>query len=115
MNIWERFTGSDITKEMKMLELRAEKLPADYKDAWEKIINNLWSYSDFSGRNLLLIFDGLIGLLEESAANGQNIKEVLGDDIKDFCSSLAKEEGVKSLRDKWRKQLNNNIAKKLGK
>jgi DNA-binding ferritin-like protein (Dps family) len=39
----------------------------------------------------------------------------LGDDIKGFCSALVGEEGAKSYRDKWREQLNNNIAKKLGK
>jgi len=39
----------------------------------------------------------------------------LGDDIKGFCSALAGEEGAKSYRDKWREQLNKNIAKKLGK
>ncbi|MNF13730.1 hypothetical protein D3C80_2156800 [compost metagenome] len=61
------------------------------------------------------VFDGVLGLLETSAADGQSIGEVLGDDIKGFCSALAGEEGAKSYRDKWREQLNNNVAKKLGK
>ncbi|MNN82413.1 hypothetical protein D3C81_1993470 [compost metagenome] len=61
------------------------------------------------------ILDGVIGMLEEAAAEGQSVEEVLGDDIKGFCSALVGEEGAKSFRDKWRKQLNNNIAKKLGK
>jgi DNA-binding ferritin-like protein (Dps family) len=60
------------------------------------------------------ILDGVLGLLEETAADGQSVQEVLGDDIKGFCSALAGEEGAKSYRDKWREQLNNNIAKKLG-
>lgn len=115
MNFWEKITGSDMTKEMKNFESRAKKLPTDYQVAWEKINTNLWSYSDFSGRNLMPILDGVLGLLEETAADGQRVQEVLGDDIKGFCSALAGEEGAKSYRDKWRKQLNNNIAKKLGK
>jgi DNA-binding ferritin-like protein (Dps family) len=61
------------------------------------------------------ILDGVLGLLEETAADGQSAQEALGDNIKDFCSALAGQEGAKSYRDKWRKQLNNNIAKKLGK
>jgi DNA-binding ferritin-like protein (Dps family) len=115
MNFWELITGSDMTKEMKTFESRAKKLPNNYQAAWEKINANLWTRSDFTGRNLMPILDGVLGLLEEAAADGQSVQEVLGDDIKDFCSALASEEGAKSFRDKWREQLNNNIAKKLGK
>lgn len=116
MNFWEKITGSDMTKEMKAFESRAKKLPADYQAAWEKINANLWSsYSDFTGRNLIPILDGVLGLLEESVTDGQSVQEVLGNDIERFCLALAGEEGAKSVRDKWREQLNNNIAKKLGK
>jgi len=115
MNFLEKITGSDMTKEMKAFELRAKKLPADYQSAWEKININLWEYSDFTGRNLMPILDGVLGLLEETAVDGQSAQEVLGDDIKGFCSALVGEEGAKDYRDKWRQQLNNNIAKKLGK
>ncbi|GAA3408197.1 DUF1048 domain-containing protein [Paenibacillus hodogayensis] len=115
MNFWEKITGSDMTKEFKTFETRANKLPADYQAAWEKMKVNLWSHSDFTGRNLMPIFDGVLGLLEETAADGQSVQDVLGDDITGFCKALAGEEGAKSLRDKWREQLNNNIAKKLGK
>ncbi len=115
MNIWDKITGSDMTKEMKTFAKRTKKLPADYQVAWEEINTNLWSYSDFSGRNLMPILDGVLGMLEETAADGLSVQEVLGDDIKGFCSVLAGEKDAKSYRDKWREQLNNNIAKKLGK
>ncbi len=113
MSFLEKITGSDMTKELKSFEVRAKKLPADYQAAWEKINVNLWQHSDFTGRNLMPILDGVLGMLEETAADGQSVQEVLGDDIKGFCSALASEEGAKSFRDKWREQLNNNIAKKL--
>lgn len=115
MNFWEKITGRDMTKEYKAFETRIEKLPADYQTAWNEINVNLWEHSDFTGRNLMPILDGVLGLLEESAADDQRVQDVLGGDIKAFCSALAGEEGAKSLRDKWREQLNNNIAKKLGK
>ncbi|WP_366921534.1 DUF1048 domain-containing protein [Metallumcola ferriviriculae] len=115
MNYWEKITGSDMTKELKTFESRAKKLPADYQAAWEEINANIWVYSDFTGRNLMPILGGVLGLLEETAAEGQSIQEVLGGDIKGFCSALVGEEGAKSFREKWRQQLNNNIAKKLGK
>nr|WP_283163374.1 DUF1048 domain-containing protein [Sporolactobacillus mangiferae] len=104
-----------MTKEFKAFELRAKKLPADYQVAWEKIKANLWPHSDLTGRNLMPIFDNVLGFLEETAADGQSAQEVLGEDIRGFCSALAGEEGAKSFRDKWRAQLNHNIAKKLGK
>ncbi|MCM0650530.1 DUF1048 domain-containing protein [Clostridium swellfunianum] len=115
MNFWEKITGSDMTKEYKTFQSRAKKLPADYQEAWEKIKENLWPHSDLTGRNLMPILDGVLGLLEETSADGQDIQEVLGDDIKGFCLALLGEEGANSYRDKWRKQLNNSIAKKLGK
>jgi len=115
MNFWEKITGSDMTKELKTFESRAKKLPADYQAAWEEINANIWVHSDFSGRNLMPILDGVLGLLEEMAAEGQSVQEGLGGNIKGFCLALAGEEGAKSFRDKWREQLNNNIAKKLGK
>lgn len=115
MNFWDKITGNDITKEFKAFETRVKKLPDDYQVAWEKIKSNLWEYSDFTSRNLMPIFEGVVGLLEETAADGQSIEMALGEDIKGFCSELALEDGAKSFRDKWRKQLNSNIAKKLGK
>ncbi len=114
MNFWERITGRDMTRELRRLETRAQKLPPDYQAAWSKIKSYFWSHSDFTGRNLMPILDGVLGLLEETAADGQRVQEVLGDDIQGFCSALTGEEGADSFRDKWRKQLNNNIAKKLG-
>lgn len=114
MNFWDKITGSDITEEFKTFESRAKKLPADYQAAWEEIKANLWPHSDFTGRNLMPILDGVLGLLEETAADGQSVQEVLGDDIKDFCLALVGAEGAKYYRDKWREQLNNNIARKLG-
>ena len=115
MNFWDKITGSDMTKEFKSFESRAAKLPADYREAWEKIKTCLWPHADFTGRSLMPILDNVLGLLEETAADGQGIREVLGDDIKGFCSALAGEEGAKSFRDKWREQLNNTVAKKLDK
>ncbi|MGB8452431.1 MAG: DUF1048 domain-containing protein [Anaerocolumna sp.] len=115
MNFGEKITGSDMTNELKTFESRVKKLPADYQAAWEEINANLWPHSDFTGRNLMPILDGVLGLLEETATDGQSVGEVLGDDIKGFCSALVGEEGAKSYRDKWREQLGNNITKKLGK
>ena len=113
MNFWEKITGSDMTKDLNAFESRARKLPTDYREAWEKIKSNLWPHADFTGRNLMSILDGVLGLLEETAADGLSAREVLGDDIACFCKALAGEEGAKSFRGRWRAQLNDSILRKL--
>lgn len=114
MSFWETITGSDLTRDYKAFEARAAALPADHRAAWEQIKGHLFLYGDFTGRNLMPIFDGVLGLLEETAADGQNIHEVLGDDIPGFCAALAGQGGGRDFRDRWREQLNRNVAKKLG-
>lgn len=113
MNFWKRITGSDMTRQMKGFESRAGKLPTDYQAAWMEISANLWPHSNFSGRNLMPILDGVLGLLEETAAEGQSVQEVLGDDVKGFCSALIGAEGATSFRDRWRRQLNDTVSRKL--
>ncbi|MFD9740014.1 DUF1048 domain-containing protein [Umezawaea sp. NPDC059074] len=113
MNFWETITGSDITREHKAFEVRADALPADHRAAWTEIKGHLAPYADFTGRNLTPILDSALGLLEETAADGQSAREVLGDDVEGFCAALAGGEGSRTFRDRWRRQLNRNVARKL--
>jgi DNA-binding ferritin-like protein (Dps family) len=113
VTFWDRITGSDITRDYQAFEARAARLPADHRAAWEEIKARLVPHSDFSGRNLLPILDGALGLLEETSADGQSARDVLGDDIAGFCAGLAGGEGARSPRDRWREQLNENVARKL--
>lgn len=113
MNLWDTITGSDMDREQKAFEARAKRLPAEYQAAWEAIKTNLWPHSDFTGRNLMPILDGVLGLLEESAAEGQPIGEVLDGDIPGFCAALLGKDDANATRDKWRRQLNSAVAKKL--
>ena len=114
MNFWDKITGADMTREMALFEGRAQALPADLRAAWEEIRLQLWHHADLTGRNLMPLFNGALGLLEEAAADGQSAQEVLGGDIEGFCTALAGEEGAHTARDKWRRQLSRNVAKKFG-
>jgi DNA-binding ferritin-like protein (Dps family) len=69
-------------------------------------------HSDFTGRGLTLIVDGVLGLLETKAADWQSVAEALGDDIPGFCAAVAGEDGAKDYRDRWREQLNRTVARK---
>jgi len=113
MNLWETLTGSDLTREYKGFEARAAQLPEEYRAAWRDISAQLMPYGDFTGRNLMPILDGALGLLEESAADGLSVDDVLGEDVAGFAAALAGEEGAPDFRDKWRRQLNRNVARRL--
>jgi len=113
MSFWESITGSDLTTQWKAFEARAAALPADHQAAWRQIKSNLFPYGDFTGRNLTPIVDAALGLLEQASADGQSVGEVLGDDIPGFCRALAGGEGARTYRDRWREQLNSNVARKL--
>ncbi|MCS7476726.1 DUF1048 domain-containing protein [Umezawaea endophytica] len=114
MNLWDTITGNDLTREWKAFEARAEALPEEHRAAWNEMFGHLFPYGDFTGRNLMPILDQALGLLELAAADGQGVHEVLGDDIGGFCAALAGEEGARSHRDRWREQVNRNVARKLG-
>lgn len=113
MTFWEAITGSDLTREWKAFDARADALPDEYRAAWEEIKGYLLPYSGFTGRNLTPILDSALALLEETAADGQSVHEVLGDDLRGFSAALAGGEGVHTYRDRWREQLNRNVARKL--
>ncbi|MGL4452313.1 MAG: DUF1048 domain-containing protein [Sarcina sp.] len=114
MNFWDKVTGNDMTREFQIFEKRAENLPKEYKLVWEEIKKNIWEHSNFTGRNLIVIFDEAITMLEETANEGLNINDVVGNDVEKFSYDLIGKDRVNALRDKWRRQLNNNIKKKLG-
>jgi DNA-binding ferritin-like protein (Dps family) len=113
MSFWETITGSDLTREWTAFENRAAALPPDYRAAWQQIKSHLFPYGNFTGRNLTAIADAALGLLEEASADGLSLPEVLGDDIPGFCAALAGGSGARTYRDRWREQLNRNVARKL--
>ena len=114
MDVWDKITGNDLTREWREFEARASRLPREFRDAWGEVIAHLFPYGNFSGRNLTPIVDGVLGLLEASAAEGQSVRDALGDDIPGFAAAVAGGEGAQTYRDRWRVQLNKTVAKKLG-
>jgi DNA-binding ferritin-like protein (Dps family) len=115
VNFWEKITGADMKRDWRGFEARAAALPEDYRQAWEQIKTCLWEHGDFTGRNLTPVADGVIGLLEATAANGLSVADALGDDLPGFCAAVAGEDGAKGYRDKWREQLNRNVARRISK
>lgn len=115
MNLYDKITGNDMTKKQKELSRRVALLPQDYQTTWQELNQKLWQFSDFTGRNLYPILEGVLHLFEESAAEALPISGVISENVDDFISEIARIEGAKNYRDKLRKQLNDTVAKKLGK
>lgn len=115
MNFWDKITGRGMTRDWQDFEARAAELPADFRDAWEQLKAELWAHGDFTGRNLSPIADGALGLMEATAAEGHSAEEALGEDIPGFCAALLGGDGAPDYREKWRRQLNRNVARRLKK
>ena len=77
MNFWETITGSDLTREWKAFEARAEALPADHRAAIGPI--------DLADG---LLLSGIVDFFEEGAAAGQGVLELIGNDVAAFCDYL---------------------------
>ncbi|MFV0557290.1 MAG: DUF1048 domain-containing protein [Enterococcus sp.] len=115
MNFIDKITGNDLTRQQKEFDQRAAKLPSDYQKSWAKLYPKLIGYGDFTGRNLSPILADLLELFEQGAAQGKTVDELIGPDFDEFVANVANAQGAKNQRDKWRAQLNQNVAKKLGK
>lgn len=114
MNIWDKVTGNDMSKKQREFEKRVQKLPQDYQNVWLNLNQELWKYSDLTGRNLYPILAEVLNLLEESASEEVPVNEVTGDKLNEFIKEIAYVEGAQTTRDRLRQQLNKNVKKKLG-
>ena len=97
-------------KEWKAMEARAKALPKDYQIVYDEIKHYMWKAS---GNDSMDVFKGILDLFEEGAANGRSALEITGTDVAAFCDALIV--GSKTYTDKWRDDLNRDIAKKLEK
>lgn len=95
-------------KEWRQMEARAKALPKDYQVVYEEIKHYIWKRS---GQGSIDIFKGLLDLFEEGVANGRNALEITGNDVATFCDELSP--GAKTYTDRWREDLNHDVAKKL--
>lgn len=100
-------------KEWKKMEARAKALPKDYQVVYDQIKHYIWKSSGLSSTD---IFKGLLDFFEEGAANGKRALEITGNDVAAFCDEILRDEKrEKTYTERWRENLNHDIAKKLGK
>jgi DNA-binding ferritin-like protein (Dps family) len=80
-------------KEWKAMEARANTLPAG------------------DGKDIVAVLREVLELFETSAAHGENVLDVTGEDVAAFCHERLR--GTTSYLDKWRASLTRDVATKL--
>ena len=111
MSFFEKITGSlDDKREWKTMEARGKALPSEYHTAYKAIQKYMWTTggpTDWKDNSR--IFNGILDLFEEGAADGKKVTELTGEDVAAFCDELLKDE--KTWNDKYRKKLNDTIGR----
>lgn len=87
-------------------EERVKSLPKEYSEAYAKIKKYLWNTGMMTIDPLVTLVD----LLEEAAANGKHVTDVIGTDVASFADDLVRDE--KTYKNLQAKKLNDNISQK---
>ena len=111
MSIFEKIIGSlDDKREWKAMEARAKALPSEYRNAYNAIKKYLWTSSGLTDwKDSSRIFEGILDLFEEGAAEGKKVTDLTGKDVAAFCDELVKD--AKTWVDKYRTKLNDTIGR----
>jgi DNA-binding ferritin-like protein (Dps family) len=108
-NVLEKIVGSlDEKREWRTIKKRAKALPAEYQIAYQEILQYAWKSS---GLTTIKPFSYIIDIFEEGAAADRKVLDITGNDVASFVDELIRDE--KTYTNKYRKNLNQNIAKKL--
>lgn len=113
---YEKLTGSLAEKrQYKEYRARVKALPPSYREAakaLERYLLNLGPSNDST--SLVAMLDDLADLLEQGAAAGTPIRDVVGPDPADFAETFMENYGGGSWIRKERKRLNDAVTRAAG-
>ncbi|WP_121663601.1 DUF1048 domain-containing protein [Metabacillus litoralis] len=111
MNIIEKMIGSlEDKREWNAMEARAKALPSEYHNAYKAIQKYMWTTGGpTEWKECSRIFNGIIDLFEEGAAEGKKVTDLTGEDVASFCDELVKD--TKTWSDKYRTKLNDTVGR----
>ena len=95
----------------KAMEARANALPRDHRIVYGEVKSHVWKFTSGDGRDVIALLEEVLGLFEASAARGEGVREVTGEDVAAFCQDRLR--GATSYLDEWRATLNRDVARKL--
>ena len=108
-NLIDRALGLEEKRVWREFEARAKALPAGYYEDYKQLQKYLWVSGLTKWQDFKFIFDHLLDLLEECAADGRQVTEVTGPDVAAFLDGLV-EGSAKSWEDKQREKLNKKVG-----
>ncbi len=104
-------------KEYKNLVKRVDALPKEYRLAFKKIQNYMYTVGSPHGDLVmftdLTMFTNLVELFEESAAEGKGVLEVIGSDVSKFVDEYMN--AYSSDSETIRQKINREIKQHFGK
>ncbi|SDP46785.1 DUF1048 domain-containing protein [Halobacillus aidingensis] len=111
MNIYEKIIGSlDDKREWRAMEERAKALPSEYHNAYKAIQKYMWTTGGPTDwKDTKRVFDGILDLFEQGAAENRKVTDLTGDDVAAFCDDLLADE--KTWKDKYRMKLNDTVGR----
>ncbi|WP_175989512.1 DUF1048 domain-containing protein [Bacillus sp. Marseille-Q1617] len=111
MKFIEKITGSMADKrEWRAMETRAKTLPSKYLNAYKAIQKYMWTAGGLTDwKDMSRIFNGILDLFEEGAAEGKEVTDLTGEDVAAFCDELVKDS--ETWNDKHRAKLNDTIGR----
>lgn len=109
MSFIEKVIGSfEDKREWKAMEKRAKALPIEYRNAYSAIQNYIWGTGGPTDwKETSRLFNGILELFEEGAADGKKVTDLTGANVADFCDELLKD--MDTWQNKHRTKLNNKI------
>jgi len=111
MNIIKKMIGSlEDKRKWKAMEARAKALPSEYHNAYKAIQKYMWTTGGPTDwKECSRIFNGIIDLFEEGAAEGKKVTDLTGEDVASFCDELVKD--TKTWSDKYGTKLNDTVGR----
>lgn len=98
-------------KEWKAMEARAAVLPREYRVVYDEMKSYMWRFTSGDGMDVVAVLREVLDLFEDNAAAGKGVLDVTGLDVAAFCDDRLS--GATTYLDRWRADLNRDLAAKL--
>jgi DNA-binding ferritin-like protein (Dps family) len=106
-NLLDRALGLEEKRVWRELENRAKALGDDYYEDYQQMKKYIWLSGLTSWQDFKFVFEHLLDLLEDVAADGRKVTEVTGPDVASFLDEMA---DAKTWEDKYREKLNKKVT-----
>jgi len=94
-------------REYRVYKERVNELPEEYKKAMKAIESYMWNFA--KGAGMLELLKNILEMFENSASDGLNVRDVVGNDIAEFADSFLAEFPEETWIDKLRNKLRDSI------